>query len=163
MKQDKPTLIARDGGYVCEDLSEAEYFQALQADVLARTIWGEARNQGDAGMAAVANVVMNRVRISMREGGYWWGHDVVSICQKPYQFSCWNRSDPNFKKLLGVDEEDLYFATALRHARRAVIGCLPDMTEGATHYHAKGVSPFWARGEKPCCVIGDHIFYRLTA
>lgn len=157
----KPTLIAEDGQMLEGEISSAEYYNALQADVLARTLWGEARGQGAEGMSAVANVVMNRVRLAQQKGGYWWGDTVVAVCQKPYQFSCWNRSDPNFKKLQAVDEGDLYFATALRLARRAVIGRLPDATEGATHYHAAGISPFWARGEKPCAVIGAHIFYKL--
>src|SRR5574337_1251572 len=34
-------------------------------DMLARTVWGEARNQGMDGMAAVANVITNRVDIDL--------------------------------------------------------------------------------------------------
>lgn len=89
-------------------------------------------------------------------------NNIIQVCQKPYQFSCWNRSDPNFKKLQVVDEKDLYFSTAMRIARRALIGVLPDMTKGATHYHADGVLPFWARGETPSVKIGNHIFYRIA-
>ena len=91
-----------------------------EADILARTIWGEARGEGVEGMKAVANVVLNRVKISKDRGGFWWGNDITSVCKKPFQFSCWNKSDPNFKKLQIVDTKDLYFSTALRIARRAV-------------------------------------------
>ena len=85
----------------------------------------------------------------------------TSIDQAFYQFSCWNRSDPSFKKLQAVTEKNLYFATCLRIARRAVIGNLDDHIKGATHYHANYVSPYWAKGETPLITIGRHIFYRL--
>lgn len=130
-------------------------------DTLARTIWGEARGEGAAGMQAVAAVILNRFAIAKKSGGYWWGHDLISICRKPYQFSCWNENDPNFQKLQAVDSRDLSFATALRLARRAATTGLTDPTGGATHYHAAGVSPYWARNEKPCAVLGRHIFYKL--
>ncbi len=81
--------------------------------------------------------------------------------QGSYQFSCWNRSDPNFRKLQAVDENDPYFAAALRIARQALMNALDDLTYGATHYHAAGISPYWARGVKPSAVIGNHIFYRI--
>ncbi len=137
------------------------YYRELEIDTLARTIWGEARGEGSVGMQAVAAVILNRHKISEAKGGMWWGNTPIQICQKPYQFSCWNRSDPNFRKLIDVGEDDLYFATALRIARRALCGALSDPTSGATHYHAAGISPYWAKNEKPVAVIGRHIFYRL--
>ncbi|HPF77758.1 MAG TPA: cell wall hydrolase, partial [Alphaproteobacteria bacterium] len=59
-------------------------------------------------------------------------------------------------------DSNIHFATCLRIARRAVIGALKDNTNGATHYHADYVSPYWARGEAPVKTIGRHIFYRLV-
>jgi len=135
----------------------------LEIDVLARTLWGEARGEGTAGMQAVATVVLNRVRVAQNRGKFWWGNNIIQVCQKPYQFSCWNRADPNFQKLQAIDKTDLYFATALRIARRAVVGVLDDATQGAaTHYHAAGISPYWAKRETPTAVIGSHIFYYLV-
>lgn len=139
-----------------EPVSAEEFHRELDIDVLARTIWGEARGEGSIGMQAVACVIMNRARI-----GGWWGDTVVQVCQKPYQFSCWNRGDPNYRKLLSVGMEDLHFVTAKRIARRAVLGVLDDPTRGATHYHAAGAEPYWAKNEKPVAVIGKHIFYKL--
>lgn len=133
----------------------------MAVDVLARTIWGEARGEGSAGMQAVACVVMNRVRVSRELAGYWWGNDVIQVCHKPYQFSCWNKDDPNAAAIKKVDQSDLIFATALRIARRAIVGYLDDPTFGATHYHAAGIAPYWAKNKEPVCVIGRHIFYKL--
>ena len=158
----KPTLTAIGGQDVPARADAQAFYRELEIDVLARTIWGEARGEGYIGMEAVANVVQNRVKVAQSQGGkYWWGNNIIQVCQKPYQFSCWNRSDPSFKKLQGVDESNLYFATALRIARRAVIDRLPDHTNGATHYHADYVAPYWAKGETPTITIGRHLFYNL--
>ena len=135
---------------------------ALEIDILARTIWGEARGEGSVGMQAVAATILNRVRIAEEKSGYWWGRGIIDICQKPQQFSAWNKEDPNYQKLRSIDEGDMYFATALRIARRAVYGKLADPVNGATHYHAAGITPYWSRNEKPVAVIGRHIFYRLA-
>lgn len=160
----KPTLIAVEGKAVPagKDKSPLEFYRDLEIDVLARTLWGEARGEGPEGMEAVASVVLNRVRIAQERGKYWWGNNIIQVCQKPYQFSCWNRADPNFRKLQAVDETDLYFATARRIARRAVYSALVDNTGGATHYHAKGADPYWAKKRKTSAIIGRHIFYRIV-
>lgn len=135
----------------------------IAADILARTIWGEARGEGTAGMQAVAAVVMNRVKLSREKpGGMWWGRDVISVCQKPWQFSCWNRADPNMKKVMAVAADDPYFKNALTIARVALAGTLRDPTGGATHYHALGVAPDWALARRPVAVIGRHVFYRMS-
>lgn len=132
------------------------------ADILARTIWGEARGEDAAatpahdGMAAVAAVVMNRARRPR-----WWGGNVLEVCRKPFQFSCWNANDPNRAKLETVSVADPQFREALAIARLALSNWLVDMTGGADHYHATGVFPRWARGQVPTAEIGTHLFYRL--
>lgn len=139
-------------------MNESEvYFRALEVDTLARTLWGEARGEGSIGMQAVAAVVYNRLAVSKQKGKFWWGNSIIEICQKPYQFSCWNRDDPNYRKVLNVDARDRIFAKALDIARRH----LHDPTNGATHYHATGIYPFWARNHQPTAAIGRHIFYRI--
>ncbi|NCT40945.1 MAG: cell wall hydrolase [Alphaproteobacteria bacterium] len=158
----KPTLTAIGGSDVPPRSDAEAFYRNLENDVLARTLWGEARGEGTIGPEAVANVIQNRVKTAQDNGGkYWWGGNIIQVCQKPYQFSCWNRSDPSFKKLQAVGEDDLYFATCLRIARRAVLGQLNDHTGGATHYHADYVAPYWAKGETPTVTIGRHIFYDL--
>lgn len=141
---------------------EQDYYRELEIDVLARTIFGEARSEGADGMEAVACVVLNRRAVAKKMGGYWWGNSIIDICQKPFQFSCWNKDDPNLKRIQTVTDKDLVFQTALRIARRAVIGSLRDTTLGATHYHADYVSPYWAKNQRPVTQIGRHIFYTLV-
>ena len=131
------------------------------ADVLARTLWGEARGEGGAGMRAVAHVVLNRVA---RHN--YWGASVTEVCRKPYQFSCWNRNDPNLRRLVAVTLGDPQFRQALDIATALLSdarGLLPadDPTDGATHYHARGLPrlPRWAVGHTACAQIGRHVFY----
>lgn len=125
------------------------------ADILARTAWAEARGEPNTqGMQAVMNVVMNRVK-----AGSWYGENVVDVCKKPKQFSCWNKSDPNYKKLLAVTESDTQFRRAKQLAELAIDGRLPDLTDGATHYHAKSVNPYWTSSMTKTATIGNHVFY----
>lgn len=130
-----------------------------EIDILARTIYGEARGESVRGKEAVACVILNRVNRAKQRSGYWWGNSVKQVCLKPWQFSCWNENDPNRDKILSVEAGHKVFDTCLRIARRALSGCLEDPTDGATHYHNENVNPPWARGKPACAEIGRHLFY----
>ena len=135
--------------------------RAIIQDILARTIWGEARGETLTGKEAVANVVLNRLKTAQRRGKMWWGNSIIDICQKPMQFSCWNENDINRKKLLAVTEADQQFAICQRIARRALNGVLPDHTFGADHYHEASIMPDWAESRVATVTIGHHVFYQL--
>ena len=133
-------------------------------DVLARTLWGEARGEGEAGMIAVAAVVLNRIRVSQEHGGrYWWGRDAISVCRAKAQFSCWNPGDPNRAKLLAVDDHDPEFRLARDVAERALAGRIEDPTFGATTYKVASLPwPYaWGTPRLPLVTIGKHAFYNL--
>ena len=130
-------------------------------DIMARTIWGEARGEALSGKNAIASVILNRYKISQGYKNYWWGSTIAEICQAPYQFSCWNENDVNYEKLMAVDVNDKCFGECKRIASRAVRGLLPDVVSGAEHYHASSVQPRWA---EDCIIvehIGSHLFYKL--
>lgn len=132
-------------------------------DVMARTIWGEARSEGYKGMLAVACVIKNRYTVAQEKSGYWWGNTIAEICQKPYQFSCWNASDPNRKKLQSVTIQDTEFKIAKRIAGRVVRTFrLDDITHGADHYHTDAMCPSWMDATKITKIIGRHVFYKLV-
>jgi len=128
-------------------------------DVLARTLYGEARGETVRGKEAVACVIMNRVRRAQDRGGYWWGNTIEGVCLKPWQFSCWIEGDPNLEKIKAVKAGHKVFDSCLRIARRTVSKCLDDITFGATHYHTQNVNPPWSRGRPACLEIGRHLFY----
>ena len=131
-------------------------------DIMAKTIFGEARGEyssqhsGISGLIAVANVIMNR----LNAGGF--GESIAGVCQKPFQFSCWNRTDPNLAKLRS-DEiyKDPKFAICMEIATNVAAGNWPDLTHGADHYHAYCCSPSWAKKSALKVKIGRHLFYKL--
>jgi spore germination cell wall hydrolase CwlJ-like protein len=126
-------------------------------DILARTIWGEARGEPPGGMEAVAAVVLNRAAHPR-----WWGHDIAGVCLCPRQFSCWNADDPNRPKLEAVTGADPAFTHALVIADRAVRGQLADPTHGADSYaDLRACAPDWADPAKITARIGNHTFFRL--
>lgn len=128
-------------------------------DTLARTLWGEARGESNAGREGVANVVLNR----SRKGPPRYSATVEAVCKQPFQFSCWNANDPNRKKLLNVDASNIDFVQCQDIARRAVDGMLIDNTKGSTHYLVKGTPADWAVGHTPVVIIGKHAFYNDVA
>lgn len=130
-------------------------FFMTDQEVLARTIWGEARGEGKWGMEAVASVILNRAK----RGG-WFGDTITEVCRKPMQFSCWNPNDPNCEKAANITEIDKQYAQALLIAEKAVAGTLPDSTGGATHYHDYKIKPKWSGEMTRTTQIGNHIFYK---
>lgn len=130
-------------------------------DILAHTLWGEARVESLAGMQACAWAIRNRVFDGWPAS--WWGEGYAGVCQKPYQFSCWNKNDPNFAYLIGAKQIPFReFAQAQIAADQVMTGKVPDPTGGATHYYATTMpkAPVWAKSAKQTLKIGHHIFFR---
>lgn len=145
-----------------ESLATLYFSEGQEVDTLARTLWGEARGEGAKGMRAVAHVIRNRVALARAKGGSWWGRDIISVCRKPYQFSCWNGDDVNRDRLMKAGENDPVFRLACAVAVRAVRSLdVFDITYGATHYHRYDIAPKWAKGRVPTVRIGAHVFYDL--
>ncbi|WDG79134.1 cell wall hydrolase [Pseudomonas chlororaphis] len=130
-------------------------------DILARTLWGEARGEGLAGQIAVAWTIRNRVNDGRTKS--WWGEGYAGVCQARYQFSCWNKNDPNFPFLSGAKPIPAgQFAQALCAADQVIAGAVPDPTGGATHYYATTMAkaPAWAAKAKQTVRIGQHVFFK---
>lgn len=136
-----------------------------ELEVLADTIYGEARGEfprpegGLASLIAVGNVVVNRL---LQGGDY--GQSLTQVCQKPWQFSCWNANDNNKKILQALDrKENHLWKTCFQVAEKVASGIWPDLTKGSTHYYAQWLSqkPRWAEGQKVQAHIGQHLFFRI--
>ena len=130
-------------------------------DVLARTLWGEARGESLAGQIAAAWTIRNRVNDGKAKS--WWGESYAGVCQKPHQFSCWNRNDPNYVYLSGAKPIPFReFAQAQIAAEQVMSGKVPDPTNGATHYYATTMPkpPVWVKGAKQTLELGRHVFFK---
>ena len=137
-----------------------------QAKCLADNMYFEARNQGTAGIIAVSNVVLNRVKNEMypnticevvRQGPHresWRKNGVYHPVRHRCQFSwyCDGKSD----KILNLEVYD----RILGLADYLIPNGYFDITDGATHYHADYVRPDWAKTKTKTIEIEDHIFYR---
>lgn len=129
-------------------------------DTLARTIWGESRNQPLNGQISVAYVIKNRAR--------YRSMSISAVCKQPLQFSCWNEGDPNKAKILSVSlDNSPTFIEAYGVACLVISGSIPDPVNGADHYfttknvlNLKVWPPVWAHSMSQVAVIGDHTFLR---
>lgn len=126
--------------------------------LLAATVWGEARSEGETGMRAVAHVMVNRI-------GPRFGEDLSTVILSPKQFSVWNRNDPNRRTVMNLARDPSSVATdpewlvADQIAREVLGGRSVDPTGGALFYHTRAVRPRWARAGQGRQTIGQHIFY----
>ena len=125
---------------------------------LARTIYGEARDDGDKGMVAVAFVIRNRVWDNR------WPSTVKEVCQQPLEFSCWKQDDPNKGVIEAVTMDDPAFLSAMTIAFQMIAGDLKDdLTNGANQYLTTELyyglrRPIWANELRVVATIGRHVF-----
>ena len=132
-------------------------------EIMARTIYGEARGEKWAGKVAVAWVIRNRAEADLGRDNRpdWWGEGIAGVCLRPWQFSCWNAKDKMRPKIEAADS--LKLADCIRVAFAVLTDEEPDPTKGATHYYASYIpEPKWAQGRTPTTVIGLHKFYRIV-
>ena len=123
---------------------------------LAEAVYFEARSEPEAGQAAVAQVVLNRVSSGLYPssicGVVYQNRHHYKGCQ--FSFACEDKS-------LRITERDAWM-TALRIADEVLAGRTYISDVGrSTHYHASYVRPRWARRLTKMDVIGRHVFYRL--
>ena len=120
-------------------------------EVLARTLYGEARGEMPLGKRAVAHVIFNRLQHAPR-----FGSTIAEVCQQPWQFSCWLPSDPNSAVIKAATISQL--ADCIVAAVEAIEE--DDFTKGSTHYYADTMTPpKWAAGHVPVVTIGHHRFF----
>ncbi|NBP56297.1 cell wall hydrolase [bacterium] len=119
--------------------------------VIALTILGEARGEGFEGMAGVASVIQTRT-IERKQ-------TAMQVCLAPKQFSFWNGGVSETKKQELLNNPQVH--NAIRLAKLVVEKRMPDVVNGANHYHTFQVSPSWSRGKETVAIIRNHKFYRL--
>lgn len=124
-------------------------------DLVARTLYGEARREPPETRVAIAEVVYNRaIQRSPR-----FGLSVEAVCRQPDQFSCWNPGDPNRGRTLSISLCDPEIADCVTIARDLVAGRVGGLTLGADHFHHRRVSPYYSRQHAPCAQIGNYVFF----
>jgi len=138
--------------------SVAVPFTEDDVDILARTIYGEARSESLQGQIAVAWVIKNR---ALKSPQYGWPKDISDVSQQPWQFSAWNDNDPNKAIMQALGGQTLESYKQI--ARDVLEGRVPDPTGDADHYYNPAVaSPSWQNAGEKTAVIGNHLFRKLV-
>lgn len=149
-------------------MTESELIAALtDTEVVALTIFGEARGAGPDGMRAVADVIRNRV-LAKRYGGW------REVCLRKWQFSCWTPvgGPSNYLTVISAAKSIVFktppppgLATCWAIAVETVEGARPDSVLGATHYLVDALynnplkCPKWAWRLQPVARVGSHVFF----
>ncbi len=127
-----------------------------ELECLTQAVYFEARGESAQGQAAVAQVIMNRVR-----------HPAFpkTVCAVVYQgagsrgcqfsFACDGAAERAHE--MGA------WSRARRIAARALAGAVAPQVAGATHFHALQVSPNWGPRMLRVAQVGAHVFYRFGA
>jgi spore germination cell wall hydrolase CwlJ-like protein len=130
-------------------------FSAKEQKCLAEGIYFEARGEPEKGQAAVAQVILNRVRNPKFPN---------TICGVVYQNVSWfNRCQFSFAcdRVKDRVQPGRHWETAKAVALAVTAGKIWIKEVGSsTHYHATYVRPAWAPTMVKLTRIGQHIFYR---
>lgn len=149
-----PPLAKGDHVWMSQPLP-AEVFSKAEQKCLATGVYFEARGEKLRGQAAVAQVILNRVRNPTYPN---------TICGVVYQNDSWrNRCQFSFacdgKRDRITNPANYKTAEEIAMAVTAGKIFIPEVGS-ATHYHATYVAPRWAHTMKKMKKIGLHIFYR---
>lgn len=137
-----------------DDRGASKTRQRADLECLTEAVYYEARGESARGQAAVAQVVMNRVK-----------HPAFpkSVCAVVFQgagrtcqfsFAC----DGSMKRR----RESVAWNRARDIAGRALSGALRAEIGSATHFHTTAVSPAWAPQMLRVANVGTHVFYRFS-
>lgn len=121
---------------------------ARQAKCLADNLHAEARGESLAGIKAVANVVLNRVKSNR------WPNTICKVVYQYKQFSWANNYHARHPTNV------VYTQHVQLVVSKAIAGKLRDNTGSATHYHTLAVKPHWRKRLVRTKTIGFHVFYK---
>lgn len=133
----------------------ARVFSAAEQKCLAEGVYFEARGEKLEGQAAVAQVILNRVRNPAYPdtvcGVVYQNDDWRNRCQ--FSFACDGKREHIGSQSHWKTAQDIAMAVSAGKIWLSSVG-------SATHYHAIYVRPRWARTMERRTRIGLHVFYR---
>lgn len=122
--------------------------------LLSATIYGEARGESFQGKVAVGFVMDTRQKDNL----HW--NDILS----PWQFSCWNKDDPNLPILLDkLSVYDPAYQDCISVANQIIGRTAVNPVPKADHYCNVSVFPSWSKDMQDLGIIGRHKFFNSKA
>lgn len=132
-----------------------------ERDLVVRTVLGEAADQPPEGQAAVAHVIMNRLKSGK------FGDNLKRVILQPNAFEPWST---RAGELVSIPRNGEPYQAVAQLVDAVEKGDVPDPTKGATYFmnedivkkrNAGRVPQAWAQG--PGLKIGDHTFFKPEA
>lgn len=126
--------------------------------ILALATYREARGETLEGKLWVAQTIENRVQ------DFRWPQTYREVILQPWQFSSFNKNDPNTRLFPPTSEADSGREAWNQcwEVAGKVLDDYADVTDGCNHYYATYIgTPKWAKGVEPTRVIGKHVFLKL--
>lgn len=158
------------------DYRTADFSKDSDTVLLARMLYGEARNCSKEEKIAIAYTALNRIH----DGINWNGKTLRGVLLNHWQYSCFinysvdniNKTEDkklkeikrninlNRQRLMNPAKEE--FAECLDAASGVLSGKYSDSTNGATHYHTSEIRPDWAgkMSNRKMPANFRHLFYR---
>ena len=137
------------------DRRSAKAHRRADLECLTDAVYYEARGESVRGQAAVAQVVLNRVK-----------HPAYpkSVCGVVFQGANHRGCQFSFAcdGSMRHGREMLAWNRARGVAARVLAGNVSGYVGAATHYHTTAVSPFWAPQMLRVATVGVHVFYRFA-
>lgn len=137
-------------------VAAAKPSRARELDCLTQAVYFEARGESARGQAAVATVIMNRVKNPNFPktvcGVVYQGAAHHNGCQ--FSFAC----DGMVERVVETSAWD----RARQVAARTLSGVVLRDIGSATHFHTTGVSPGWGDRMLRVAQVGLHVFYRFN-
>ena len=136
---------------------------------LSLVLYHEARGEHTMGQFAVASVVLHRVEKKYGKEYVLTDAGICSIMAEKKQFSFTNNQlvkiEGGWKIKPSLFPKDRQaWNNSVKIAKTSLYmyskGNGVDFSKGATHYHAKTVSPYWSEIFGITAIIGGHVFYK---
>jgi spore germination cell wall hydrolase CwlJ-like protein len=148
---DAPTIADR----LADGHGAAKARRPSDLQCLTAAVYYEARGEGPRGQAAVAQVVMNRVKSPAFPS---------TVCGVVYQGAGHRGCQFSFACDGSMDRvrEAAAWSRARRIAARALAGFVMGEVGAATHFHTATVAPVWGPQMLRVATVGVHEFYRFA-
>lgn len=150
------TIGYANANHITTENIDSTSFSNKEAHCLALNVYYEARSSNLADKAGVADVVLNRVNDRR------YPSTICGVVQDGYKPG---RSNCQFSWYCDGKEDIPQDVDRWNEAQIIAFNMIDykeyrGITEGATHYHAIYVDPFWASSLHLVGQIGAHIYYR---
>jgi len=151
----QPDRVAEQKPEVTTDkVVEVDKERERQIECLAKNIYFEARGESRAGQMAVGQVTINRAKSDV------YPPSICAVVKQRSQFSWY------WDKVADVITQrdvyaDIYKLSVRLYDEYWTVEKMPDIVNGATHFHTTAVRPGW-KNMKQVARIDNHLFFRMV-